>query len=827
MTAARWGEIKSVLASVLETDPENRPTALDCLCRGDAELRREVESLLAFEADADEVLHTAMVPGIALRTAAKAPETIGPYKLLRELGQGGMGVVYLGQRADGEYSKQVAIKLITAGRHDGAMQRRFKRERQILAQLEHVGIARLLDGGATAEGQPYFVMEYVEGLPLQEYCNGNKLSVTDRLRLFLRVCEAVSYAHLQLIVHRDLKPGNILVTAEGVPKLLDFGLGRALDAESSDEAVTLTGMPMLTPAYASPEQVRGEPYAVSTDVYSLGVIFYELLAGKRPYRVPAGSYLEIARAIAEQEPVPLSAAADPGPLRRQLAGDLERIAAKVLEKDATRRYHDVRELAADLRRYLEGRPVLARPATLWYRTTKLLRRHRVGVPAAALAVALIIVFAGAAWWQARRAERRFEQVRSLAHSVMFELDDAIAKLPGSTAAQELLVRRALEYLASLAREAGGNAELQQEVALGYERVAIVQGYLAESNLGHVVAALGNFRKSHEILEELQKRDSANAAVRHDYLRVTNELTSAYGSAGQFGKASATARKGVEAAETDFRKDPDGLRSMAELAAAYGTLADTLTDVQAYDRAISLRQKVEELARKVAEGKPNDLESMRSLAVAQKRLGALYGVTQRFAECRREYEAARAIDERRCALLPRDTRAKLDLSYDYSDLGWVTARAGAFADALVSHRKALALRQEVAAIDPNDMRAAVSVASSVDRIGQVLYRMGDLKASLSELQRAVQLYDVAVARSRTDWQTLRNLAEAHVDVAETSTALALKEGSAQAWRARAAAEYQKAIALYEELRVKGMLPASSLPRIPELSAEQEKLRRGER
>jgi serine/threonine protein kinase/tetratricopeptide (TPR) repeat protein len=841
MTSERWGAIKAVLAGVLETDPAERPATLQRLCQDDAEMRREVEALLAFEDRADALLNTVAAPGASLRAEVPAPAAIGSYRVLREVGRGGMGVVYLGERADGHYRKQVAIKLITSGRNDAGVERRFRRERQILAQLEHHGIARLLDGGTTAEGQPYFVMEYIEGLALLEYCDRNRLNVAARLGLFLEVCGAVSHAHQQLIVHRDLKPGNILVTGQGIPKLLDFGLGRVLDAEIGDEELTLTGFPLMTPAYASPEQVRGEPYTVSSDVYSLGVILYELLSGRRPYKVPTGSYLELARVISEQEPVPLSQAAagspaeeaekrsgTPGQLRRQLAGDLERIAAKALAKDQRVRYRDVRELAADVRRHLEGRPVLARPATLRYRASKMVRRHRVAAPAVALAAFLIVGFAASTWWEARRAERRFQQVRSLAHSVLFELDDAIAKLPGSTAAQELLVRRALEYLQSLARDAGSNADLQREVAIGFERVGVVQGYLGESNLGRVGPALESFRKSQEILERLRARDSSNTSLFHDYQRVSKELAVAYATTGSFQKATEIARKSAASAEAGLRAAPTDLFAIGDLSAADAILADTLTDQQRYADAIPLRQRAEELARKIVDAKPDDLEAARTLALAEKKLGALYGVTQHYQECRQEYERAREIDERRCARNPTDMRAKLDLSYDYSDLGWITARMGAYDDALVSHRRALALRQEVAATDPNDQRAAISVASSTNRIGNVLHKKGDLAAGLAQLQHAAALWQKLADRPGADWATIRNLAEVYVDLAQTQVDLGARPGMPgehqREFRDQAAGEYRKSIELYEGLRGRGVLPAAELKRIGELQAEADKLRR---
>ncbi len=846
MTSERWGEIKAVLAGVLETDPKERTATLDRLCHDDFELRREVEALLSYEEKAEALLNTVVAPGSSLRAeplpSEAAPAAIGQYRVLRELGHGGMGVVYLGERADGQYRKQVAIKLITSGRSDVRMERRFRRERQILAQLEHNGIARLLDGGTTPEGQAYFVMEYVEGLALVDYCDGARLGIAARLRLFLEVCDAVAYAHQQLIVHRDLKPGNILVTKDGTPKLLDFGLGQVLDAEAGEEEATLTGFPLMTPAYASPEQVRGEPYTVSSDVYSLGVILYELLSGRRPYKVPTGSFLELARVICEQEPVPLSQAAaqspaeeaekrclSPAQLRRQLAGDLERISAKALAKDARMRYGDSRELAGDLRRYLEGRPVLARPATLRYRAAKMVRRHKVAVPVVALAALLITGFAATTWWEARRAQRRFAEVRGLAHSVMFELHDAIQKLPGSTAARELLIRRALEYLKNLSREAGSNDDLQSEVALGYERVAEVQGFLGTSNLGQVGTALDSIQKSREILERLRAHHPSDRGVQRDYQRVSNELATAYGSSGNFQKAQETARKSVAAAEENVRAAPADTFAIGNLSVAYGVLADEFTDQAQYEQAIPLRQKTEELARRVVELMPGNLESAHNLALAEKKLGALYGVTGRYTECREEYERAREIDEQRCAHNPTDMHCKLDLSYDYSDLGWVAARAGAFDDALVSHRRALELREEAARADPSDVRAATSVASSIGRIGMVLHNKGDLNGSLTELQNAAALYEKQATRPEANWSTVRELAEVRVYIAETLVDMGERSGTTAGQRrdlrSRAASEYRKSRELYEGLKAKGVLPKIYFTHIGELQAEEDKLKPG--
>jgi non-specific serine/threonine protein kinase/serine/threonine-protein kinase len=819
MSAAPWCEVKAVLARVLEAPTDQRPALMEQLCASDPDLRRSVESLLKLEERADSVFDTALAPGAALRQEDPPPEAIGPYRILRELGRGGMGVVYLGERDDGEYRKQVAIKLITAGWGGGTLERAFRRERQILAQLDHPGIARLLDGGSTAQGQPYFIMEYVEGLPLLGYCEGQGLDVRARLDLFLLVCDAVQYAHQRFIVHRDLKPGNILVTAEGAAKLLDFGLARVADSAAAGEDLTQTGFHAMTPAYASPEQMRGEPYTAAGDVYSLGVVLYEMLSGRRPYRRDR-TLPDLARAIAEEEPVPLLEAAQerPAKWRRALAGDLERIAAKALAKDAAHRYAAVADLAADLRRHLDGLPIAARPATLRYRGAKFLRRHRVAIPAAATAAVLVLSFAGAAWWEARRAERRFDQVRGLARSVMFELHDAIQHLPGSTAARELLVRRALEYLENLSREARGNADLTREVALGYERVAVVQGHLGESNLGQVSAAVENFEKAERMLAGLAARRPNDVSLRQDYLRTSNELAAALGSAGQVDRAMQLCRRNIAIIRGVLASQPNDPAWVEALGVAQGDLGDEFTDQQRYSEAIPLREQALETMRRVAALQPGREQSERNVALSAKRLGALYGMVNRFQDCRRQYETARDIDEQRLARHPGDLRVALDLSYDYSDLGWLAGKTGDYAAALALYRRTLDLRAGAVAADARDHRAAMSLASAMNKIGITHRRLGNLPAALDMLQRAAKVYEAALGKDSKEWGSLRVMAENYDDMGVVLQEMRLPDSPA-----RAAAEYRHARRVYEDLRDRGLLPASYLPRIAEIGAEERQVR----
>jgi serine/threonine protein kinase len=829
MSSRGWAEIKSVLADVLDTAPAERPAALDRLCRDDRELRRAVESLLALETRADDLLDSAVLPGASLRADADARfETIGPYRILSEIGRGGMGVVYLGERADGQYSKRVAIKLITTSWRDPGLEHRFQRERQILAELEHPGIARFLDGGATPEGRPYFVMEYIQGLPLLAWCESRRRSLVERIKLFLQVCDAVSYAHQSLVVHRDLKPGNILVTDEGVAKLLDFGLARVLagGGDPGDD-LTLTGVPLMTPAYASPEQVRGELYTVAGDVYSLGVILYELLSSQRPYQVSSNSYLEMARAICEEEPAPLSQRAPDARLRRSLAGDLENITAKALAKDRALRYASVDDLAADIRRYLEGRPVSARPATFVYRAGKLFRRHRVAISTGTLAISLILTFAGFALWEGRRAERRFQDVRRLAHSVIFELHDSIAHLPGSTAPRELLVRRALEYLEDLSREGSRDPGLAREVALAYEKIADVQGNLSDSNLGRVSAAVASYEKAEGTLRRLVEESPGDQGVRADYLRVANELTTSYTELGRYDRALALVRQSIGMAEADLRSHPADPKIMGRLASAKSTLAVVLTAQLDYPGATVLREQVLDLTQKAAAAAQLSDASRYNLAVAHKRLGALYGVTGRLEDARRQYEEARVIDEDRVAEAPSDVRPKLDLSFDYSDLGWVDARLGTFERALASNRRALALRQQAAAADPNNYRALTTVASSVERIAVILGQMNRFEEANVEFRRAVDLYTALAERPGADWRTRSALAECHDSWAELYAQMAERQRKAPALSRKlwllANAGYMRAHEILEAERTAGFLPHDRLKRLAELSAAAERCR----
>ena len=427
-SADTWARVQELFAAALDLDPAQRAALLDRTCSGDERIRREVESLIAADEHFAHLMqHPAAVIPRELFTTSSAEQSLvgrqfGAYRLVRELGSGGLGAVYLGARADDRYDKEVAIKVVKRGLDTDDILRRFRAERQILAQLDHPNIARLIDAGSTEDGLPYFVMEYVDGEPISSYCETHKLVTRERLELFRHVCSAVAYAHQHLVIHRDIKPSNILVTRAGIPKLLDFGIAKVLHSEDPLAAVTMTGVRVMTPEYASPEQVRGLPITTATDIYSLGVLLYELLTKQKPYRLATRTAEEFSRAVVNQIPErPSTAVATGGPGRlpndKSLRGDLDTIVLMALRKEPERRYSSVAQFSEDIRRHLEGLPVVARKDTLRYRAGKFIRRHKAGVSVAVLVVLSLLVGILVALNQAQRANvqaRIAEQQRDAA-----------------------------------------------------------------------------------------------------------------------------------------------------------------------------------------------------------------------------------------------------------------------------------------------------------------------------------------------------------------------------------------------------------------------------
>ena len=497
MSAERWQQVEAALEKALAAEPENRASAVQAACGDDADLRSEVETLLEAEAHAPSFLDED-AGAIAAPALGDLPEhgpdlvtpgqRLGPYRVIERIARGGMSVVYRGERADEQFTRPVAIKVLHFPGADDEAGRRFQVERQILATLDHPNIAEILDAGVVPDGWPYLVMEYIDGVPIDRYCSDRNLPLDDRLDLFLTVCDAVQHAHQHLVVHRDLKPSNVLVTPDGNVKLLDFGIAKLLDPEGADllqtAPLTGTGLRLMTPAYAAPEQVRNDAVTTATDVYALGVMLYELLAGERPFSLSGMGPSEIERIVCEQDPVRPSTVAGRAhegvttAVTREagrLSGDLDTICLKALRKEPERRYGSARELAEDLRRHRAGLPVEARPATLGYRSTKFVRRHRIGVGLAALVAILLVGFAVTmAFQQAATARARdgAQQEARKAQEVsaflvgLFEAGDP-TKGPGEEVTARQILERGVERADDLGAQPAVQAQMLDVMAQAY------------------------------------------------------------------------------------------------------------------------------------------------------------------------------------------------------------------------------------------------------------------------------------------------------------------------------------------------------------------------
>jgi tetratricopeptide (TPR) repeat protein len=476
-------EVHRLFEAACELPPGQRTKYIQSQT-ADPEVQREVFSLLAHDGLAESFFAVALdsaalsvLSDVDLRSGTR----IGSFTIVRPLGRGGMGAVYLAKRSDGSFEQTVAIKVIQSPNPMPVLLERFQQERQILASLSHPNIARLLDGGETDTGLPYVVMEYVPGQEIDVYCDKSALDLKGRLRLFLHVSAAVQYAHENLVVHRDLKPGNILVGADGEPKLLDFGIAKVLDPLPGPETSKSTRV--LTPEYASPEQVRGDAITTAADIYSLGAVLYRLLTGRPPHTVEHLSPLDAARRISEQD----------APLAKNVPADVGAILQKALHTDPRRRYRSADEFSTDIQRYLDGKPVLAASDSVGYRTAKFLRRHWIPVSAISAIVLALTAGAGVAIYQGRRAQQRFAQVRTLANRFVFDFEDAIRNTPGTLAARRMVAATGREYLASLAADAGNDEGLTRELGQAYYRLSRV-----ESSAGENDPSIEHLKRSLEI-----------------------------------------------------------------------------------------------------------------------------------------------------------------------------------------------------------------------------------------------------------------------------------------------------------------------------------------
>jgi non-specific serine/threonine protein kinase/serine/threonine-protein kinase len=813
-----WARARELFAAALAWPAALRSQRLREACADAPAVLAEVESLLGFHERAGGFLEARALAAAAGLEPLPGLEglRIGPYRVLRELGQGGMGAVYLAVRDDDEYRKQVAIKLVRRGLETPELVARFRAERQILARLDHPGIARLLDGGTTGGGLPYLVMDHVDGESITEHCRRAGLAVRARLQLFLAVCAPVEHAHRNLVVHRDLKPSNVLVDREGRPRLLDFGIAKLLDADAG-EAATTHGLRPMTLAYASPEQVRGLPVTTASDVYSLGVMLYELLAGRHPIATAGLPAHEVSRQVCEADPPPPSAAC--AALRREIEGDLDTIVQAAMAKDPERRYASVERLSEDLRRHLDGRPVLARGDGAGYRAGRFVRRHAAAVAAAGLVLLAVLAGAAATAWQAAearaaqaRAERRYDDVRRLAHRLLFDYHDAIEPLAGSTPVRQRLVQDALRHLDALAREEESDPVVRRELASAYERVGKLQGNSFYSNLGDTTGALASYRKSLALREGLLAAAPSEPGLRRelasslegigDVLWTANDLLgarAAYERAASLLEALAAERPG----DRELRLSLATLTaSLGDLAgnSSYANLGDTAEALRRHQQALAVREALrasdpgDERARDavseslyhvagmrrttgdvagaaehyrralaiklaLAADDPHNGERARLVAAVRNALAQALEDDGRFAEATAERLQALAIAERLLAADPLDTKRRRAVAVFERGLASLALRSGRTDEALARGRRALAAAADLARLDAANADARRELLASHRLVGRVLASRGEWPAARDEHARAAALAEELLAPLAANAQARGDLAAA--------------------------------------------------------------------
>ena len=771
MTEGRWQRLEEIVKAALEREGSARAEYLRQSCGDDEELRVEAESLLAFEPQAESAIAGAVGGAAVLFHAVNSGlaegERLGVYRIVREIGRGGMGTVYLADRDDDQFQKQVAIKLVTKGMDTAELLRRFRRERQILARLDNPFIARLLDGGSTPDGRPFLAMEYVQGVAITTYCDDRHLATRQRIELFLKVCSAVQSAHQNLVVHRDLKPGNILVDPQGTPKLLDFGIAKLLGMEDGDSTVVLNGAPMLTPHYASPEQVLGGAITTAADVYALGVILYELLAGVRPFGSASSSTTEILRAVCEDEPERPSTAA------RRIAGgtvlkadELDNIVLLAMHKEPARRYGSVAEFAVDLQRYLDGLPVKARKDTVSYRARKFVRRHRTGVAAAVLLVVTLAAGAAVSTLEALRAQRRFDEVRRMAHAVLYDIYDSIQDLPGSLKGREVVVKTALQYLDGLAVETVRDQDLQLELAEAYQRVGDVQGSTFTSSLGQSAQAAVSYGKAMRLADDLAKRSPDSIKANLVRMIARESLGDISAVRGEIEASLKLYRAGEEIGEAMVRKYPANLPTLRSLGQLYEASA---REDQNNARAIDSARKSMAILERVAAAQPKSEEAQADMASSHSTLASVLESANQFDEALEEERKDVQIYEALYVAHPLSARYRHDLMDIYEKLGdassgstsAATSRPHDSSEALDSYRKAAALGDTIVAADPTDQVALEERGMALMKLGMTISPEKDLNGALTMLRRALADFQTVATAQPGDARVLRRLAGTHM------------------------------------------------------------------
>jgi tetratricopeptide (TPR) repeat protein len=831
MTPERWRRIKSITTGALECPESERARFVETACAEDDALLREVRSLVRSAVKAADYLEApAGLSSVALQPGAR----VGNWRILRRLGEGGMGTVYLAERVDAGFNQRAALKLVRGGFADSYLLHRFRGEQQILASLEHAHIARLIDGGTTDDRVPFVALEYVEGEPIDVYCQQHGLDLRQRLELFRHVCDAVHYAHQRLVVHRDIKPSNILVASDGTPKLLDFGIAKLIDPHAvRGFAETQTLVRLGTPESASPEQLRGQPITVAVDVYALGVLLYRLLTGQSPYEGRLTNESDLVRAVCEEMPDPPGAvvrrrgrrghgSSDSGGggggdaagagrgVPDSIPADLDVIVMKALRKEPERRYGSAEQLADDVGRFLGGRPVRAVPDSMRYRAGKFLRRHVVAVIAATIAAFAVVGGAGVAVYQARvaavqraRAEQGLAEVRRLANAFMFEFHDAVVDLPGALPARQLVVKRAAEQLDGLARVAAGDVMLQRELATANMRLGDILGGGGVSNLGDLKGAAARYASARNTWEALAARPDAEAADFEGLAQARVQLSRFSVLRGVLDEAEDHAAAAVTLLERSANPGDAAGRAQGPLATAFHQLGFVRARRGKHDDALRSLERARQYAASAVGPSPGDADDEARIARIQLDLGEQLIHARRAGEAQDLLLDSRRRLDRLLAGDPRNKRYRQNLVQTLNTLGMAQRATGNVSEAVVSYRDATTQAVAMADAEPEDQGARFGALLSQYALGTSLLAAGSTENGVTHLRLAIADGERILQTSPGHDAARHQVASAHLELGEALLA-------APATRREGCREISAGLATWRELATRGRLPGESAP-----------------
>jgi non-specific serine/threonine protein kinase/serine/threonine-protein kinase len=785
----RWARVKEILHEAVELPEGERSAYVQKAAGTDESLALEVESLLESFRDAEDFLEEAPVQLGGFGDALEG-RWIGEYRIQRLIARGGMGSVYEATKDVDEIPLRVAVKIIRFASTTPYLIRRFKLERQILARLQSEYILRLLDGGVTSDGLPYLVTEFVDGQNLQEWLERSQPSLAERLNLFLRICEGVSTAHRSLIVHGDLRPSNILVTTNGVPKLLDFGIARLMstqgEGDEQDGAMTVTMAPALTPWWASPEQLRGEPLSIDCDCYELGRILFFLLTGKTAFDFSGMGTSQILEHLQREAPPKPSAFSG----NNALAGDLDNITRKALEYEAIHRYRSVDALAEDVQRHLDLRPVSARPYTVGYRFERFVRRNRALVLALGCATLAVAGALGVALYQANEARKNYEssqlrneQLRRLANSLVFETDDSLVQLPGATPVRAKLVRSALQYLDELARQETQDAKLKEELAAAYEKIGDIQGRPGSQNLGLTAASLDSYRKAEAIRESLRRmtKDPKEFQLINERLATTYARISAgLRAVGDTNGGLLYERKALGIRERLYEDNPQDLSRKRALASSLTTLSGSLSQMGDWAGVLDTRREALKMHEELVASNPQERGDRRALALALARMGSIEMHEGNLDSALGRYRRALEIEAKLLAEDPGNVQYQLSYAWAQNNLGGALAKANRLPEAMEEFRRAIQSFTAVVSTDDQDVRgrtllqtARVNASKSLTRLGRA---SEGLRMALLALEDRERLSRANVANAGA----LGEVAEAHFAVGLAQAGLGQNKSAAASY-----------------------------------------------